>query len=90
MECVRCGSTALIEGSLLEMSSGGGASFLSKSKSYLKQIFGSGSRKIAGHACLHCSHLELTVEFTDKDRERYQNFEGPQPGILERIDGASS
>lgn len=85
MECVRCGTTAVIEGSLMEGSSGAGVAFLSKDTSYLKQIFGGGSRKINAHACLHCSHLELTVEFTEKDRERYQEFDGPQPGVLDRI-----
>lgn len=64
---------------------GGGISFLSSEGSYLKRIFGGGSRKINAHACLHCSHLELTVEFTDKDHKRYQDFNGPQPGVLDRI-----
>ena len=85
MECVRCGATAIVEGTLMEMSGAGGVSFLSKDTSRLKQIFGSGSRKVMAHACVHCSHLELTVEFTDKDRKRYQEFDGPQPGLLERI-----
>lgn len=85
MECVRCGATAIVEGSLMEASGGGGISFLSNEGSYLKRIFGGGSRKINAHACLHCSHLELTVEFTEKDRKRYQEFEGPQPGVLDRI-----
>ena len=69
----------------MEMSSGGGVAFLSNDTSIFKNIFGSGTRKIHAHACLHCSHLELTVEFTDKDRKKYQEFEGPQPGVLERI-----
>jgi hypothetical protein len=85
MECVRCGSTAVIDGSLTEMSGGGPVSFISSDTSYLKSIFGAGSRKINAHACVHCSHLELTVEFTDKDRKRYQEFDGPQPGVLDRI-----
>jgi hypothetical protein len=25
------------------------------------------------------------VEFTDKDRKKYQEFDGPQPGVLDRI-----
>jgi len=87
MECVRCGATAIIEGSLMEMAAGGGMSFLSKDGSYLKKIFGGGSRSIKAFACVHCSHLELMVEFTDKDRERYQEFDGPQPGVLDRIGG---
>lgn len=85
MECVRCGATAVIEGSLMDMGGGGDVAFLSADKSFLRRIFGSGSRKINCHACLHCSHLELTVEFTERDRKRYQEFDGPQPGVLDRI-----
>ena len=84
MECVRCGATAVIEGSLLETGGGGGVAFLPKGLAYLKRIFG-GSRKINAQACLHCSHLELTVEFTEKDRKLYQEFDGPQPSVLDRI-----
>jgi hypothetical protein len=76
----------MIEGSMMEMTGGGGVAFISAGKSFLKQIFGAGSRKISAYACLHCSHLELIVEFTEKDRKRYQEFDGPQPGILERLD----
>ena len=85
MECVRCGATAIIEGSLMEMSAGGGIAFLSKDTTLMKSIFGTGSRKITAYACVHCSHLELMVEFSDTDRERYQEFDGPQPGVLDRI-----
>ena len=85
MECVRCGATAVVEGSLMETTGNGAVAFLSADTSLLKRIFGSGSRKITAHACVHCSHLELTVEFTEKDRKRYQEFDGPQPGVLERI-----
>lgn len=90
MECIRCGATAVIDGSLQEMSSGANVAFLSADTSYLKSIFGGGSRKISAHACLHCSHLELTVEFTEKDRKKYQEFDGPQPGVIERISIANS
>jgi predicted nucleic-acid-binding Zn-ribbon protein len=85
MECVRCGATAIVEGSLLDTGGGGGLAFLIKETSFLKQIFGGGSRKVYAHACVHCSHLELNVEFTEKDRKRYQEFDGPQPGVLDRI-----
>lgn len=85
MECVRCGATAIVEGSLTETSSGGSIHFCSGDVPYMKQIIGVGQRKIKAYACLHCSHLELMVEFTDKDRKRYQEFEGPQPGVLDRI-----
>jgi len=73
----------------METSSGGSLAFVFKDVSYLRYIFGSGSRKIKSYACLHCSHLELIVEFTDKDRKSYQEFDGPQPGVLERINPES-
>ena len=79
----------MIEGSLMETTGSGGVAFFAKSTSFLKQIFGSSSRKISAYACVHCSHLELIVEFTEKDRKQYQEFDGPQPGVLERIDGAA-
>ena len=85
MECVRCGATALVEGSLMDTGGGGGVAFLFKDGSLLRRIFGGGSRKINAYACLHCTHLELTVEFTETDRKRLQEFDGPQPGVLERI-----
>lgn len=85
MECVRCGATGVVDGSLMDTGGGGGVAFLFKDKSYWKQVFGVGSRKISAQACVHCSHLELFVDFTEKDRQRYSEFDGPQPGVLERI-----
>ena len=85
MECVRCGATAMIEGSLMEGSAGGDVYFCPNEISYMKRMFSIGNRKIKTYACLHCSHLELMVEFTDRDRKRYQDFDGPQPGVLDRI-----
>jgi len=75
----------VVDGSLMETGGGGGLAFIFKDVSKLKSIFGGGNRTINAHACLHGSHLELTVEFTEKDRKRYQEFEGPQPGVLDRI-----
>jgi len=85
MECVRCGAAAMIDGSLMEGSGGGNVLFCPDETSYLKRILSSGTRKIKAYACLHCSHLELMVEFTEKDRKKYQEFDGPQPGVLDRI-----
>ena len=85
MECVRCGATAMIDGSLMEGSSGGDVLFFPAAVSYFKRMLSIGNRKIKAFACLHCSHLELMVEFTDRDRKKYQDFDGPQPAILDRI-----
>lgn len=85
MECVRCGAGAILTGSLTDPSSGGEVNFASDDISYIKRMFSVGNRKIKAYACLHCSHLELLVEFTDADRKRYQDFTGPQPAVLDRI-----
>jgi hypothetical protein len=53
--------------------------------STLKMMFGVGSRRIVSYACIHCRTLQLTVEFNEKDIKKYQEFEGQQPGVLERI-----
>ena len=85
MECVRCGASVMLAGSLLERSSGGDVFFCSDEVSTMKRLLSFGNRKVKAYACLHCSHLELMVEFTDQDRKRHQEFPGPQPDILERI-----
>jgi hypothetical protein len=51
----------------------------------LKRIFGIGSRAIQADGCLHCRNLQFTVEFSERDLERYQQFEGEQPDVLARI-----
>jgi hypothetical protein len=53
--------------------------------STLKQVFGVGARKIVSYGCVHCRNLQLTVDFNEKDIQKYQEFEGQQPGLLERI-----
>jgi hypothetical protein len=50
-----------------------------------KSMFGVGIRPIRAYGCVHCNHLQLAVDFTDKDRQKYQQFEGEQPNVLERI-----
>jgi hypothetical protein len=84
MKCAACGSTALVEGKLI----GEDASLVGFQPSdapWLKRIFGVGNRGITAYGCLHCQHLQLAVEFSESDLERYQQFEGEQPNVLERI-----
>lgn len=69
----------------MDASNGGGMAFLLKETSFFKSVFGVGSRKVSARACVHCAHIELIVDFTEKDRKRYQEFDGPQPDLLERI-----
>jgi hypothetical protein len=81
MKCVACGSTALVEGTLIDTPSG----FKPKQLSNLKSMFGVGTREVRAYGCIHCQHLQLAVSFSEEDLLRYQQFEGQQPGVLERI-----
>ena len=81
MKCVACGSTALVEGTLIDNSSG----FTPKQSSSWKSMFGFGTREVRAYGCLHCQHLQLAINFSKEDLQRYQQFEGEQPGVLERI-----
>ena len=51
----------------------------------LKRIFGIGGRPVQAYGCVHYRNLQFTVEFSERDLERYQQFEGEQPDVLERI-----
>ena len=44
-----------------------------------------GRRPVRAYGCVHCQHLQLAVEFTEEDANRYQKFAGIQPAVLERI-----
>lgn len=85
MKCIACGSAALVKGTLMENSGGGTTVFKLEEVSIWKSMFGVGTREIRAYGCVHCHHLQLAVDFTEKDLERYQQFEGEQPGVLERI-----
>ena len=85
MKCVACGSTALVEGTLMDNSGGGTSIFKSKELSIWKSMLGVGTREVRAYGCIHCQHLQLAVSFSEEDFQRYQQFEGEQPGVLERI-----
>lgn len=85
MKCFACGSTALVEGWLMDTASGGKLGFQPADMSTLKKMFGMGSSKTRAYGCIHCRNLQLTVEFNEEDTQKYQEFEGQQPGVLERI-----
>lgn len=89
MNCSACGSSAIVSGTLLETSGGGTTAFKIDDVSKWKSLFGLGARKIRGYGCVNCGNLQFAVEFTDKDKKRYQQFEGEQPGVLERINSDS-
>ena len=84
MKCVACDSSALVEGTLMDTNDGKPV-FKVEAVSIWKSMFGGGTRRIRAYGCLHCHHLQLAVNFSDEDLQRYQHFEGEQPGVLERI-----
>jgi hypothetical protein len=69
----------------MDTGSGGGLVFQAADVSTLKKMVGMGSRKIVSYGCIHCRNLQFTVEFNEGDLQKYQEFEGQQPGVLERI-----
>ena len=84
MKCTACGSEALIEGTVAD-SQGGDFRFYPSDLPSLKRLFYMGSKKVRAYGCTHCQNLQLVVDFSESDRERYQQFEGEQPDVLERI-----
>ena len=78
MHCLR--SAALIEGTVRD-SNTSVIRFYQSDVSTLKTIFGFA----VGGRAVHCQNLQIAVEFNESDLERYQQFEGVQPDVLERI-----
>ena len=85
MKCVACGSGSLIEGNLIDTADGGTSAFQIKNVSTWKSIFSKGIRKVKAYGCVNCYHLQMAVDFKNEDQERYRQFEGQQPSLLERI-----
>jgi hypothetical protein len=84
MKCVSCGGTNLVEGSV-PLTPKDEIKFNPIGRSFKDRMFMSG-RKVRAYACLHCNNLQFTVDFQPGDLERYQEFEGTQPTVLERLD----
>lgn len=86
MKCTACGSASLIEGTVRDNNGGAQVRFYPSDGSLLKQLFfSSGTREVRAYGCIRCQNLQLAVDFNEDDLERYQQFEGEQPGVLERI-----
>ena len=85
MKCTACGSSSLVVGTIMGTSDGSTFRFCPSDMPALKRIFGIGSRAVQAYGCVHCRNLQFTVEFSEGDLERYQEFEGEQPDVLERI-----
>ena len=84
MKCTACGSSSLVMGTIMS-SDGATLGFYPSDLPAIKRIFGIGSRGVQAYGCVHCHNLQFSVEFTERDLERYQEFEGEQPDVLERI-----
>lgn len=84
MKCLACGSTAVIEGTIVG-NDGTTLGFYPSDVSTIKRMFAMGSRDIRAYGCIHCHNLQFAVKFSESDFERYQQFEGQQPDVLERI-----
>jgi len=84
MKCLACGSEALVGGTLQD-TNGGATVFKMDDVSMWKSVFGIGTRKVRALGCVHCGHVQLAVDFSEKDLRRYRQFEGEQPGVLERL-----
>lgn len=86
MKCLACGSESLIEGTVRENGGGADVRFYPSDRSLLKQLFFPSSiREVRAYGCVRCKNLQFDVAFKEEDLERYQQFEGQQPGVLERI-----
>lgn len=89
MRCIRCGSTALAEGTIVWGKNEDVSFKPSDQSKLLHRVFWGGTRPVRAYGCIRCGHLQLMVDFRESDRERYQQFEGPQPSVLERLDTES-
>ena len=87
MKCTACGSAALIAGTVRD-SMGEPVRFCASDRSLLERVLFMGTREVRAYGCLHCQNLQLAVDFNESDLERYQQFEGEQPGVLERINSS--
>ena len=89
MKCVACGSTSMVEGTLIDSSGSRTSIFKPDDVSTWKSMFGVGTCGVRAYGCVHCHHLQLSVDFDEDDNRRYQRFEGEQPSILERLNSES-
>jgi len=59
MKCVACGSSALVEGTMIDNSSG----FKPKELSIWRTMLG--AREDHAYGCIRCQHLQLAVSFSE-------------------------
>ena len=86
MKCVACGSTSLVEGALVNTGGVGMTHFRLSDVAKWKSMFYKGIREVRVYGCVRCQYLQFAVDFSEEDLQRYRQFEGEQPSVLERID----
>ena len=84
MKCAACGSTALIEGTL-QADDSSTIKFQPNDAPWVKRVLAMSRRDIRAYGCVRCQQLQFAVGFSAEDMERYKQFEGEQPNVLERI-----
>lgn len=85
MKCVACGGEGLVAGVLASSSDASDVCFRLADSSIWSKLLGRGSKTVRAYGCVRCGHLQLAVEFDEKDLRRFLEFEGQQPSVLERI-----
>jgi hypothetical protein len=86
MKCVACGGQGLVEGRVTPGQGTDPLRFTPASTSLLKMILGMDSRPTRAYGCARCGHLQLVVVFSEEDQQRFLEFEGQQPSVLERLE----
>ncbi len=86
MKCAACGGGSLVEGALINLDTEK-VNFRPTGGSILGRLFGTGQRPVRAYGCARCGHLQLGVEFTKEDLDKYRSFEGEQqPSVIDRMD----
>lgn len=84
MTCLACAGSALVEGHL-QSEDASRIGFQPADAGPMRRLFAIGRRTIRAYGCIRCGNLQFAVEFTNEDRQRYQQFDGMQPDVLDRI-----
>jgi predicted nucleic-acid-binding Zn-ribbon protein len=84
MKCLACGNRHLVEGTISDGTSTD-ISLKLKDDSWFKKMLNIGNRPVRAYGCITCGHLQLGVEFSEEDKQKYQEFDDQQPSVLERL-----
>jgi hypothetical protein len=84
MKCVSCGSPHLVEGTL-PLTPKDDLKFKPGGRSFRDRAFGNRGLDVRAFGCVECGHLQFGVSFDPAEAEKYKNFEGLQPSVLERL-----